>query len=190
MTFRVLAFAIAFCASFALLTVIAMRSDALSPGSLAEPSTQLGTVPLVTTDAMLSEVTTASHERSPQYAPRSARPIDVAERQFDRLVTRGLVLVKFGAEWCGPCRRVVPELEQLASDNAGDLTVLMVDVDSEKRLAKRHDVGSIPRMILFRDGKQIDDWTGFQRAGHMQTIIDRAKKAAPKGELQSNPFAT
>jgi thioredoxin 1 len=190
MVSRILVLALSCCLSFGLLVVIAMRSNVFLPGQFSRTSAQLEPVPPATVAESVPRIATVSLEPTPGYVP-VARPIDVLERQFDRLVSRGLVLVKFGADWCGPCRRIVPELEQLASHNAGDLTVLTVDVDKEKRLAKRHGVGPIPQMILFYDGKAIDDWTGFSPASRMQLIIDNARaESAAKGEILANPFAT
>lgn len=139
------------------------------------------------TDAAIASV---SFKPKTSYSRPAAKPIDVSARQFDQLVwKRGLVLVKFGADWCGPCRKVVPELEQLAADNAGKLTVLTVDVDKERRLADKHSVGPIPRLLLFRNGVQIDHWTGYQSAARMQEGIDRAIASEPRGKVQANPFS-
>jgi thioredoxin 1 len=121
-------------------------------------------------------------------APRPAgKPIEVSNRQFDRLAAQRLVLVKFGAEWCEPCQNVVAELHQLAAKNSS-LTVLMVDVDEERELANRFEVGAIPHLLLLRDGKQVKQWTGYRTAEQLQSIVDRVQ-VSDRGKLQSNPFA-
>ena len=64
------------------------------------------------------------------------------------------MLVKFGAPWCGPCRRVDSELDTIASQNAGHVTVLRINVDEEPELAQKYKVSSIPRLFLFHQGQK------------------------------------
>lgn len=71
------------------------------------------------------------------------------------------VLVKFGAEWCGPCRMLDPELDQLASNLRGRVEVVRVNVDQRPDLAQHYGVSSIPRLFLFRHGKVVADRVGY-----------------------------
>jgi len=191
---RILALALSSIVSLGLLVVV-IRGYVPSPTDLTNPPADLDSALVTNAVATASDsaatIEPVSLEATPSYHRPAARPIEVSERQFNRLVwNRGLVLVKFGADWCGPCRKVVPELERLAADNAGKVTVLTVDVDQERRLADKHNVGSIHRLLLFRNGVQIDHWTGYQTAGKMQKGIDRAIASEPKGKVQANPFST
>lgn len=136
-------------------------------------------------DAAETNTHQSDHIRNP-----AARPTEVSARQFKQLVSQGVVLVKFGATWCGPCRKVAPELEQLATNNAGSVKVLTVDIDQEQALAERHQVGTIPHMLLFRNGEQVHQWTGFEKASQMQRQIDKAKASLIKGGVRTNPFTT
>ena len=62
------------------------------------------------------------------------------------------VLVDFWAEWCGPCKLIAPILEELAVDHAGRLRIFKVDVDEALDVARRHEIMSIPTLVVFQDG--------------------------------------
>jgi thioredoxin 1 len=70
------------------------------------------------------------------------------------------VLVDFWADWCGPCRIVAPVLEDISNQYADKFKVAKVDVDENPELASDYGIRSIPTMILFKDGKQIDNIIG------------------------------
>ncbi len=62
------------------------------------------------------------------------------------------VLVDFWAEWCGPCKLIAPILEELADEYGGKLRIVKVDVDESPDVARRHEIMSIPTLVLFQDG--------------------------------------
>lgn len=85
---------------------------------------------------------------------------------------KGLAMVDFWASWCGPCRMLAPTIEELAGQYAGRVTVGKVDVDQEGELAARFGVMSIPTVIFFKDGKEIDRKVGFMPAGEFTAVLD------------------
>jgi thioredoxin 1 len=72
----------------------------------------------------------------------------------------GLAIVDFWATWCGPCHAVAPIMEQLASEYAGRVKVIKMDVDANQRTTMRFNVRSIPSVLFFKDGKHVDTVVG------------------------------
>lgn len=70
------------------------------------------------------------------------------------------VVVDFWAPWCGPCRMVSPVIEKLAEKYSDKLKVVKVNVDDNQALAMRFNIMSIPTIMLFRDGKSLDQAIG------------------------------
>ncbi len=63
------------------------------------------------------------------------------------------VIVDFWAEWCGPCKKIAPILEQLAEDHAGKVRVAKLNVDENPETGRRFQVMSIPTLVVFQDGQ-------------------------------------
>lgn len=93
----------------------------------------------------------------------------ISQQDFDAtLGGEELVLVKFGATWCGPCRMIDRELDQLDAEAGFPARVLKVDVDANRDLARAYKVGGIPHLILFRGGQPIDEQVGYMSAGDLE----------------------
>lgn len=81
------------------------------------------------------------------------------------------VLVDFYAEWCGPCKLAAPVIEELAGEYADKAVIAKVDVDSENPLAAQYGVMSIPTVIVFVNGEEVDRKIGFAgKQGYIQMI--------------------
>jgi thioredoxin 2 len=82
-------------------------------------------------------------------------------------------LVDLWAPWCGPCRMVSPALEQLATEMAGKLKLVKVNVDESPKLQQRFAVQAIPTLLLLRDGAVAARQTGAAPAGVLRTWLER-----------------
>jgi len=83
------------------------------------------------------------------------------------------ILVDFWAEWCGPCRMVAPVLEQLASDYKGKARVGKVNVDEHSSIASRYGVQSIPTLLLFKQGKVVEQYIGATSRDILSKLLDK-----------------
>ena len=81
------------------------------------------------------------------------------------------VVIDFSAAWCGPCRMLVPELEQVAEELDGRIVVVKVDIDEHPELAKHFQVSSIPDVRFFKDGKVVGGFRGFKTADRIIPML-------------------
>ncbi|MBC8547730.1 thioredoxin [Clostridiaceae bacterium NSJ-31] len=88
---------------------------------------------------------------------------------------KGLALVDFWAEWCGPCRMLGPTIDELADELDGSVLVGKVNVDEQSDIAARYGVMTIPTVILFKDGEEADRSVGFLPKQRFLDMIEKAK---------------
>lgn len=82
------------------------------------------------------------------------------------------VLVDFWAEWCGPCKKLSPLLDEIAEDMDGQIKVAKVNVDQERLLGAMFQVMSIPNVMIFSGGEKVDEFVGLVPK---QEIVSRVR---------------
>jgi thioredoxin 2 len=101
--------------------------------------------------------------------------VDAGDDDFAEVAEQASVpaLVDLWAPWCGPCRMVSPALEQLATEMAGKLKLVKVNVDESPKLQQRFGVQAIPTLLLLRNGAVAARQTGAAPAGALRTWLER-----------------
>ncbi|WP_236017453.1 thioredoxin [Roseivirga sp. E12] len=95
--------------------------------------------------------------------------------KFETLIDQDTpVLVDFYADWCGPCQMMAPVLKEVAQEMGDKVKVIKIDVDKNQPIAQRFGVRSIPTLILFKNGKVVENKAGVMTKRDLAQMIERA----------------
>ncbi len=99
---------------------------------------------------------------------------EITEQDFEREILQSElpVLVEFGAEWCGPCKTVAPELEAVALELEGKAKVVTVDIDRSKMLARAMGIQSVPTFVVFHQGQPVGGRAGALRRAELRALLE------------------
>lgn len=88
--------------------------------------------------------------------------VTITQNNFDEEVLQSdtTVLLDFWASWCGPCKMLAPVLEEIAAEHP-ELKIGKINVDEQQELAGRFNIMSIPTMLVFKEGKQVNQGIGY-----------------------------
>jgi thioredoxin 1 len=95
------------------------------------------------------------------------------DADFGESVKSGLVLVDFWAEWCAPCRRLAPTVDQLAEEYNGKLTVAKLNIEDNQVTPQNFMVKAIPTLLLFKDGDLKESVMGLVDKADLVRMIDK-----------------
>ncbi|MFT5422806.1 MAG: thioredoxin 1 [Phycisphaerales bacterium] len=109
----------------------------------------------------------------------SDKVVHLTEGAFDKVIQGDKpVLVDFWAEWCGPCRALGPTIDKLADSQDGKAIIAKVDIDAEGPIGAKYGVSSIPTVILFAGGKEVNRFVGLRQEAEYAEAIEAAAGAA------------
>ena len=99
----------------------------------------------------------------------------LTDGDFDQtvLTSPSTVLVDFWAEWCAPCRRLAPTVEELAAEFDGRLTVGKLNVDDNPNTAGRFNIRGITTLLLFKGGQVVESVVGLTGKDQLKQLIER-----------------
>ena len=87
--------------------------------------------------------------------------LKVKNNTLEESVKSGVAIIDFYADWCGPCRRVAPIIEEIANEQQS-ITVCKVNVDENSALASRYGIVSIPTIVILKDGEEVERMVGYR----------------------------
>lgn len=93
---------------------------------------------------------------------------------FETEVSKGVTLVDFYADWCGPCRMMTPIMDELAKEMQGKVKIAKLDIETAQKVTSNFNVTSIPTIILFKDGSEIDRVVGVRDKDFLKKILAKA----------------
>lgn len=96
------------------------------------------------------------------------------DSNFETEISKGVTLVDFYADWCGPCRMIAPIVEELATELNGKVKIAKLDIESAQTTTSNFGVTSIPTLILFKDGKEVKRVVGVRDKEALKTLAQSA----------------
>jgi thioredoxin 1 len=97
----------------------------------------------------------------------------ISQQEFDRAIGSGITLMDFNAPWCAPCRAQEPILEKLAAEYKGKALIAAMNIDNHSDIAGKLGIQSIPTLILFKNGKEVQRLVGLQSKDCLADVLNK-----------------
>jgi len=103
----------------------------------------------------------------------SKNVVEIKDDDFSKVMSEAKVpvLVDFWADWCGPCKMIAPVVEEIAAQYEGKILVGKMNVDANTSVPGRFQVISIPTIVLFKDGEEVDRSIGYKTKEELSRFI-------------------
>ena len=98
----------------------------------------------------------------------------ISDSEFEQATKKGVVLVDFYADWCGPCRMMSPVIDKLAVEMEGKASFVKVDIDESSKAAGTLQVTSIPTLVLFKNGIEVNRLVGVKDIDALRSFVQAA----------------
>lgn len=98
------------------------------------------------------------------------------DNNFEAEVAKGVTLVDFYADWCGPCRTIAPVVEELSNEFSGVANVAKVDIENAQKVTASFGVTSIPTIIVLKDGREVGREVGVRSKDDLKAMVNKALK--------------
>lgn len=96
-------------------------------------------------------------------------------KKYEELMEADFAVIDFYAEWCGPCRMLLPIVEKMAEEHP-EFNLYKLNIDDFADLAEKHNVQSVPTVIYFKKGQEVDRSSGFLAANVLKEKIEKNRK--------------
>lgn len=96
--------------------------------------------------------------------------------EFNQIISKGVTLVDFYADWCGPCKMIAPIIEDLSEEYKGKANIVKVNVDNIQDVAAAYGIQSIPTLLVFKDNKVVGKAVGYKPKNTLVSAIEAALK--------------
>ena len=99
--------------------------------------------------------------------------VELTKENFEKIINdNAIILMDFWAEWCGPCKQLSPTVEEVASENQDKIKVCKMDVDSNREIAAKYGIRSIPSLIIFKNGEPAGTEIGALSKQQLEEFIN------------------
>ena len=131
---------------------------------------------ILLTLALLTGCQRTVEQRLADLGAKPGQTVTLTEATFDKAINEGVTLVDFWATWCAPCKKQSPVVDEVAVAISNRAVIARFDIDTSQKRVKQFKLEYVPTLMLFKDGKPIQTFTGFTDKEKLIAVIDSAEK--------------